>query len=98
MMVSTREPVFKEIPGSAPDIMRDYDLAALGYEETEFSVEGTAVSYELQGDRGADGRWELSPGAEPPSRTRLVVRRPIEPSRFSGAAVVEWNNVSAGID
>src|SRR5580698_6081680 len=98
MMVSTRQPVFQGIPGSAPDIMRDYDLAALGYEETEFSVEGTAVSYELQGERGMDGRWEVSPGAEAPFRTRFVVRRPIDPGRFSGTAVVEWHNVSAGID
>jgi hypothetical protein len=98
MMVNTRQPVFTEIPGSAPDIMRDYDLAALGYEETEFSVEGTAVSYELHGERGVDGRWEVSPGAEAPFRTRFVVRRPIEPGRFSGTAVVEWHNVSAGID
>jgi Alpha/beta hydrolase domain len=98
MMASTGQPVFREIPGSAPDIMRDYDLAALGYEETEFSVEGTAVSYELQGERGVDGRWEVSPGAEAPFRTRCVVRRPLDPSRFSGTAVVEWHNVSAGID
>jgi hypothetical protein len=98
MMVNTRQPVFKEIPGSAPDIMRDYDLATLGYEETEFSVEGRAVSYELAGERGVDGRWEVSFGAEAPFRTRFVVRRPIDPDRFSGTAVVEWHNVSAGID
>src|ERR1700728_2789184 len=98
MMVSTRQPVFEEIPGSAPDIMRDYDLATLGYEETEFSVEGRAVSYELAGERGVDGRWEVSLGAEAPFRTRVVVRRPIDPDRFSGTAVVEWHNVSAGID
>jgi hypothetical protein len=78
--------------------MRDYDLATLGYEETEFSVEGRAVSYELQGERGVDGRWEVSLGAEAPFKTRFVVRRPIEPDRFSGTAVVEWHNVSAGID
>ena len=97
-MVSTRQPDFEEIPGHAPDIMRDYDLATLGYEETEFSVEGRAVSYELQGERGEDGRWEVSLGAEAPFRTRFVVRRPIAPDRFSGTAVVEWHNVSAGID
>jgi hypothetical protein len=78
--------------------MRDYDLATLGYEETEFSVEGKAVSYELEGERGEDGRWEVSLGAEAPFRTRFVVRRPIDPDRFSGTAVVEWHNVSAGID
>jgi hypothetical protein len=98
MMVTTRKAIFKEIPGIAPDIMRDYDLATLGYEETEFSIEGTAISYELQGDRGVDGRWDVSPGDEAPFRTRCVVRRPIESDRFSGTAVVEWHNVSAGID
>ena len=97
-MVSTRQADFEVIPGNAPDIMRDYDLATLGYEETEFSVEGRAVSYELQGERGEDGRWEVSLGAEAPFRTRFVVRRPIAPDRFSGTAVVEWHNVSAGID
>ena len=97
-MVTRAQAVFKEIPGTAPDIMRDYDLATLGYEETEFSIEGKATSYELRGERGADGRWDVSPGAEAPFRTRFVVRRPIDPDRFSGTAVVEWHNVSAGID
>ena len=86
------------MPGAAPDVMRDYDLATLGYGETEFSLEGTATSYELQGERGADGRWDVAPGAEAPFRTRFVVRRPLDPGRFSGTVVVEWHNVSAGID
>jgi len=97
-MVTTEHPIFKEMPGIAPDIMRDYDLATLGYEETEFSIEGRAVSYELQGERGADGQWDVLPGPEAPFRTRFVVRRPIDADRFSGTAVVEWHNVSAGMD
>ena len=97
-MAGTRKAEFKEMPGTAPDVMRDYDLATLGYQETEFSVEGSATSYELQGERGADGRWDVTPGAEAPFRTRFVVRRPIDPDRFSGTVVVEWHNVSAGID
>ena len=48
--------VFGEIPGIAPDIMRDYDLATLGYEETEYTLEGIATLFVLQGERGADGR------------------------------------------
>ena len=97
--MTTRVPaVFKEIPGQAPDIMRDYDLATLGYEETEFSVEGTALSYMLQGERGLDGRWDVVPGPVAPFRTRFLARRPIDEARFSGTAVVEWHNVSAGID
>ena len=97
-MSSTPRASFKEIPGQAPDIMRDYDLATLGYEETEYAVEGVAVSYDLQGERGEDGRWETVPAAEAPFRTRFVVRRPIDADLFSGTVVVEWHNVSAGID
>jgi hypothetical protein len=86
------------MPGAAPDVMRDYDLATLGYEETEYSFEGTATSYEPVGERGADGRWDVKPGAEAPFRTRFVVRKPTDALRFSGTVVVEWHNVSAGID
>jgi hypothetical protein len=97
-VASTQQSDFKVMPGAAPDIMRDYDLAILGYEEIEYSFEGTATSYELQGERGADGRWDVSPGAEAPFRTRFVARWPSDPLRFSGTVVVEWHNVSAGID
>jgi Alpha/beta hydrolase domain len=78
--------------------MRDYDLATLGYQETEFRIDGTATSYALQGERGVDGRWSTVPDAQAPFRTRFVVRRPVDPDRFSGTVVVEWHNVSAGID
>ncbi len=97
-MATMQQATLKQIPGIAPDIMRDYDLATLGYEETEFSIEGTANSYELRGERGVDGRWDVTLGAEAEFRTRMVVRRPIDSDRFSGTAVVEWHNVSAGID
>jgi hypothetical protein len=97
-MASTPSASFLEIPGAAPDLMRDYDLATLGYEETEFRVDGIASSYQLQGERGEDGRWDVAPEAEAPFRTRIVVRRPSDPSRFSGVVIVEWHNVSAGLD
>ena len=97
-MPSARRATFAVMPGKAPDVMSDYDMATLGYEETEFCVEGTARSYEQRGERGADGRWEAEPGASAPFRTRIVVRRPVDPGRFSGTVVVEWHNVSAGID
>jgi hypothetical protein len=89
---------FQEIAGRAPDLMATFDLSALGYTETEYLVTGTATSYELQGERGSDGRWSVTPGAESPFRTRILVRRPLDTARFSGTVVVEWNNVSAGID
>ena len=31
-------------------------------------------------------------------RTRFMVRRPIDPARFSGTVVVHWNNVSLGLE
>ncbi len=97
-MVTARDAVFRVIPGKAPDVMRDYDLATFAYTETEFGIEGTATSYELQGERGADGRWNVAPGPQAPFRTRFVVRRPADPDRFSGTVVVEWHNVSGGVD
>ena len=97
-MTTTGRASFRKMPGTAPDIMRDYDLAVLGYTETEYALEGAATSYELQGERGLDGRWDVTPGPEAPFRTRFVVRRPSDPARFSGTVVVEWHNVSAGID
>ncbi len=97
-MATTRSLSFSEMPGAAPDIMRDYDLATLGYSETEYLTAGTATSYELQGERGVDGRWTVTPGDEASFRTRIVVRRPSDPARFSGVVIVEWHNVSAGID
>ena len=97
-MAMARRLSFWEMPGAAPDIMRDYDLATLGYAETEYGIAGTATSYELQGERGVDGRWTVTPGDEKHFRTRIVVRRPSDPDRFSGTVVVEWHNVSAGID
>jgi len=97
-MVTTRDPPFREIPGIAPDLMGDFDIAALGYDETEFLFAGRARSFELRGERGEDGKWDVTPAAQADFRTRFLVRRPSDPTRFSGTVVVEWNNVSAGID
>jgi hypothetical protein len=75
-----------------------YDLAALGYAEQEFTVKGTADSFQLAGERSADGRWIAHHDAAAPYVTRLLVRRPVDPSAFSGTLVVEWLNVSGGLD
>ena len=97
-MGSTADAAFEAIPGAPLDLMRDFDLSALRYEEAEYLVSGTARSYKLEGERGEDGRWTVTPAAEAPFRTRCVVRKPTDPSRFSGVVIVEWHNVSAGID
>jgi hypothetical protein len=87
-----------KLDGPAPMPAGAYDLAALGYVEEEFLLEGNASSYTLAGERTADGKWRASASAEAPFVTRLVVRRPSDPSRFSGTVAVEWNNVSGGVD
>ena len=72
------------------------DLAALGYEETEHVVTGTATSY-TSDHWPADGRLAVTPGATADFATRVVVRLP-PPERASGTLVVEWFNVSSGAD
>ena len=62
-----------------------YDLAKLGYSSEEFFLDGTARSY------------ASAPG-EVRYRTRVVVRRPLDAARFNGSVVVEWFNVSGGLD
>ncbi len=81
-----------------PDPAGAYDLGALGYTQQEFLLEGTAHSYRLISDRGPDGRWSVEPAAVAPFTTRVIVRRPADDTRFSGTIVVEWLNVSGGLD
>lgn len=86
------------IEGACPMPAGAYDLSSLGYVEAEFRLAGTAEAYALTGPRGADGRWSAVADRQAEFVTRIVVRRPADPARFSGTAVVEWNNVSGGID
>jgi Alpha/beta hydrolase domain len=59
-------------------------LAAAGYVEQEFVIEGSADLYTY------DAQWNTVPSrAGIPYRTRLLVRRPEDPARASGDAVLE---------
>ena len=73
------------------------DLAAAGYVESEWLLAGDADSYRAV-STPADGRWEVTEAGTAAYATRIVVRRPHDPSAFSGTAVVEWLNVSSGED
>jgi len=86
------------MPGPIPDPAGAYDLAALGYTEQEFLLEGTANSYRLTSERTPDGRWSVQPADEAPYATRMLLRRPAADADFSGTVVVEWLNVSGGLD
>jgi hypothetical protein len=74
------------------------DLQAVGYVEHEYVATGSATSYKLDGAITENGRWKFASDATAPYRTRVLVRRPADPKTFSGTVVVEWLNVSAGLD
>ncbi len=74
------------------------NLQQAGYVEQEFDASGTATSYRDSGALTADGHWSFVPNGTAPYRTRVLVRRTADPARFSGTVVVEWLNVSGGVD
>src|SRR5690349_24952130 len=75
-----------------------FDIASVGYVAEEFFISGSASSYTPAADLGPDGRWQVSPGATADYTTRIVALTPSEPDRFNGTVLVEWLNVSGGID
>jgi hypothetical protein len=81
--------------GNAPT---GYGPAPAGYEVSEYVASGAATSYRADGALSSDGRWNFVPDSSASYRTRVVVRRPTDPKRFSGTVVVEWLNVSGGVD
>ncbi|HEY8525687.1 MAG TPA: alpha/beta hydrolase domain-containing protein [Acidimicrobiales bacterium] len=83
------DPDSPDIEDTYPWLATHVDLAAAGYVEEEFIVEGEADAYSLTGERLA---------TDVPYRTRILVRRPTNPHRFNGAVLAEWQNVSAGFD
>ena len=74
------------------------NLAQFGYGEQEFLISGTAQAFINSGTLGNDGVWNVSPGATAPYVTRILVRKPLNPARFNGTVLVEWLNVTGGID
>lgn len=74
------------------------DLAAKGYVEEEFFVSGTASSYTSAAPLTSDGQWTVEPDESADYTTRILVRRPADAADFNGTVVVEWLNVTGGLD
>jgi hypothetical protein len=74
------------------------NLEDVGFRQDEFFISGTASSYSNVDELRSDGRWAVEPAATAEFMTRALVYRPIDDSEFSGTVVVEWLNVSAGLD
>lgn len=74
------------------------NLDAAGYVQREYVAAGTAVSYRATEPLTSDGRWSFAEDGSAAYRTRILVRRPADPKSFSGTVVLEWLNVSGGLD
>jgi hypothetical protein len=78
-----------------PLTVHPLDLASRGYLQQEFFASGTAHAFHAT-STPSDGRWTVVPTTAAGYRTRILVRRPANPTRFSGTVVVEWMNVTSG--
>lgn len=74
------------------------DLKTAGYVEEEFFIEGTARAFKPEGTWGIDGKWPVVETTSAPYKTRILVRRPVNPQQFSGVVITEWFNVTSNID
>jgi Alpha/beta hydrolase domain len=89
------------VPGKPALLLGAFDIASLGYVAEEFFVDGSAASYRSCGsaaELGPDGRWSVTPSGSADFTTRIVALTPADPARFNGTVLVEWLNVSGGID
>lgn len=75
-----------------------YDESEVGYRETEYFLSGTAQSYIATDALTSDGIWSVAPADAAAYKVRIVVNRPIDPADFNGTVVVEWFNVTGGLD
>ena len=73
-------------------------LADVGYEESEYFVSGMAVSYTDVSELDSDGRWDVEEADTAEYTTRILVYRPTDANEFSGTVLIEWLNVSGGLD
>src|SRR5262249_48368848 len=74
------------------------DIGDVGYVEEEYFLSGIARRFALVGPLTRDGMWSVEAIGRAPYKTRIVVQRPRDPSRFNGSVLVEWSNVSSGYD
>jgi hypothetical protein len=96
LVVDLREQGY--IPGTPFYAGVDFDVGTLGYRETEYFISGSAISYIATDELGDDGVWPVEPADAAEYTSRIVVLRPIDAADFNGTVVVEWFNVTGGLD
>jgi hypothetical protein len=91
-------PITGGTSGQAANHMQQELADRYHFKEDEFFLSGKATKYAPVGTLGDDGAWNVTPDGTAPYTTRVLVRRPADPKAFNGIVVVEWYNVSSGID
>jgi hypothetical protein len=91
-------PSITPMPGKPLLLLGGFDIREVGYVAEEFVVSGTASSYRPTAALTPDGHWDVDASDTAEYTTRIVVLTPAEPVRFNGTVLVEWLNVSGGID
>jgi hypothetical protein len=69
----------------------NFELSRRGYVEEEFFFQGAATRYQTSNTADAT---VVSSGH--PFKSRMIVRRPVDPAKFNGVVLVEWVNVTSG--
>jgi hypothetical protein len=84
----------------APSLLgtTSFNLADVGYQQSEFFVSGSANSYTNTKPLTTDGKWSVKVVDQANFKTRIVVYRPTDSAKFNGTVVVEWFNISSGGD
>ena len=85
-------------PGKPALLLGAFDIASVGYVAEEFFISGTASSYSSAAKLSPGGRWSVTPSGAADFTTRIVSLTPADRARFNGTVLVEWLNVSGGID
>jgi Alpha/beta hydrolase domain len=85
-------------PGKPLLLLGGFDIGSVGYVAEEFFISGAASSYAPVGELGPDGRWDVTLSGTADYTTRIVVLSPLDRAQFNGTVLVEWLNVSGGID
>lgn len=80
-----------------------FPLELVGYTADEYFISGNAARYApVSGgfdQLSEDGKWNVQPVPDSkPYKTRIVVYKPKNPAKFNGTVIVEWLNVSGGLD
>jgi hypothetical protein len=96
--VTPQPTIGPELDGTPSLFSVAFDLAAVGYAVHEHVVTGTATSFAGEESFEPDGRWDVVESESADFTTRIVTYCPNDPARSNGTVVVEWLNVTGGLD